>query len=391
MNQNYTSSQLLKICTSYEKRNYTAIGVNLEEDLNDTFENIRDNNFSFNFEKIGKYSRLLNLTENLVLRKLDENISRIYQEKQANRRLIIKQIITLLGETSPFWILKTDIKSFYESIDRKYLFQKLKDDSMLSYHSQFLIERIEEYLNKESIVGLPRGINISSTLSEICLRKFDLEIKQHKSVYYYARFVDDILIFCNSKEVAKALEENMNRILPKGLRKNKAKTSIFDGSIIPFEKPLIYLGYKFWITKPEGKKKVNISIADKKVQKIKTKIVKSIFNYIKTSDFELLVKRIKFLSGNYSVRNNEKTNDLLAGIYYNYPSINQIGVLNELNCFYHKLINASNGGVGTKVQSSLNPFQLRRLQKFSFMSGFKKKMVKRFTKEELKNITNCWK
>lgn len=391
MNQNFTSSQLIKLCNAFEKRDYSPVESNLEGDLDSTFQQIKDQKFDFAFEKIGKYYRITSLPKKLVLRKLNDNISRIYQDKQANRRLIIKQLTSLLEETAPFWVLKTDIKSFYESINRKYLFQKFKDDTILSYHSSLLIDEIDKFLEKQLVTGLPRGVNISATLSEIYLRKFDQSIKQTTSVYYYARFVDDILIFCTSKMAAEKIRDNLNFILPKGLTKNKSKTNIFNGNSISTDTPLIYLGYKFWIGEKEGKKILNISISDNKVKRIKTKIAKSFFNYLKTRNFELLRKRIKFLTGNYSVRTSVKTNDLLAGIYYNYPSINRTEVLCDLNIYYRKLLCASKGKLGSKIKEAIDASQLEVLKQYSFKSGFQKKMIKRFTKKELMEITSCWK
>ena len=390
MNQNYTSNILIKYCNSFEKRDYQADGSNLESDLESIFEDVKNNNFTFDFNRVGNYSTVDLLTKKLVLRKLNDNIKRIYQVKQANRRLIIKQIITILQESSPYWILKTDIKKFYESIDRKSLLNKLKEDTILSYHSNLLLNKIDEYLNDCNLPGLPRGLSISSTLSEIYLRKFDRQIKRTTSVFYYARFVDDILIFCTSKKQAEEIQNSLNENLPKGLKANKLKTKIYNSNSILESEPLIYLGYEFWKKEEGDETKLIISIAKKKLKKLKTKIAKSVFNYLKTKDFELLVKRMRFLTGNFSVRNSDKTNDLLAGIYYNYPALNNYIILDDLNVFYRKLISASNGDLGVKMKSDINPFQLVRLKKYSFKSGFTKRIVKRFTKEELVAITSCW-
>ena len=62
-------------------------------------------------------------------------------------------------------------------------------------------------------------------------------------------------------------------------------------------------------------------IADKKIKKIKNRIIRSLTQFVKTGDFALLENRLKFLTGNYSIKKREKTNDLKAGIYYNYSLI----------------------------------------------------------------------
>ena len=66
-----------------------------------------------------------NLAHSLILRKLNDNIKRIYKEEQANRRLIISQLKVLLEESCPKWIIRSDIKSFYESINHNRILSKL--------------------------------------------------------------------------------------------------------------------------------------------------------------------------------------------------------------------------------------------------------------------------
>src|SRR5690606_21970030 len=127
-------------------------------------EKIINDSFQFSMKTNGHYVYLENLSEKLLIRKLNDNIKRIYKDEQANRKVIIQQVQTLLGETATFWIIKTDIKSFYESIDRNKILKKLKNDAMLSYYSVRLIEKIFEAPQLINNQGLPRGLNISSTL-----------------------------------------------------------------------------------------------------------------------------------------------------------------------------------------------------------------------------------
>ena len=86
------------------------------------------------------------------------------------------------------WVLKSDIKSFYESIDVDKIISKLKNDFILSYHSINLIDDLLEKSANWDVTGLPRGLNISATLSEIAMRKFDKDVRNFDSIYYYGRF-----------------------------------------------------------------------------------------------------------------------------------------------------------------------------------------------------------
>lgn len=66
-----------------------------------------------------------------VVKQMQININRIYKVKQANRHDLVSQVRDILRSRFPFEIVRTDISSFYESIDRKRLLRKLDDDQLL--------------------------------------------------------------------------------------------------------------------------------------------------------------------------------------------------------------------------------------------------------------------
>jgi hypothetical protein len=405
MKQNFDSQELLKYLKKGElmRDGIEKEDIVLEIDL--FREKILDESFEFDIKNNNEFCFIENISQKLILRKLNDNIKRIYKDEQANRKFIIHQVKTLLNETSPFWIIKTDIKSFYESIDRDRIFRKLKNDAMLSYYSIFLLRKIFDNQKVNSQSGLPRGLNISSSLSEMYMRNFDKAIQRHKDVYYYARFVDDIIIFLNSKQTAFDLFDNLNEIIDNEnltLQINNEKTELIDGlnfrvlkqgySRSPIHNNIEYLGYKFYLNELENKreKKLQISIAEKKIKKIKTRIIKSYVDYCLNSDFDLLKKRIKFLTGNYGI---SKTNDgsiLKAGIHFNYTHINDLSILKELNIFHKKIIYSKKGSVGIKLMTKLSNSQRDLLKKHCFIAGFKNKTFNSFSFVEMGQIIKCW-
>lgn len=392
MNQSFTRQELYRLCKQSEYVDYGLSSNELNDLLSETFENIISNTFEFDIKKVNEYYLTNDLPNKLVLRKLNDNLKRLYKDEQANRRIIISQIKTLLEESCPFWILKTDISSFYESINRTRVIEKFQNDSMLSFQSMYLLNKLfsNELLNTTK--GVPRGLNISATLSEIYMRKFDKWVRRYEGVYYYARFVDDIIIFSNNEKSLNSLKENMDLKLAEfaeGLVTNKSKTQSFDGSNIKLNKPLEYLGYKF--IKKKGKKvDLEISIADKKINKIKTRIVLCFLDYIKNKNFILLEKRIKFLTGNYSIRKSLDGNDLRAGIYYNYLHVNNYNIFDDLDIFYRKILFSRNTNLGKKLLSSLSIEQKEKLNKYCFKTGFIAKTYNSFTYDEMSNIIRCW-
>jgi len=403
MNQSFQRLQLIRLCKKAEYIDYGMTMTELNQSLDTSYEDIVNDTFEFSLKQVSEYYLTEDLPNKLILRKLNDNIKRIYKDEQANRRIIISQIKTLLSETCPFWVIKTDVKSFYESIDRKRLISKFNDDSILSYQSMYLLKKVFENPILAGKSGVPRGMNISATLSELYMRKFDRWIRSYDSVYYYARFVDDIIVFSNSLKDSLNLISNLNSHLSKlaeGLTINQKKTELFDGktlenldinngSKLSKKNKLDYLGYSFRVENGRSKnRKLIVSIADKKVTKIKTRVIKAFFDYAKNKNFGLLEKRIQFLTGNYSIKKSEEGNSLRAGIYYNYLQVTDNSVFNELNQFLKKSIFSKSLNFGGKIGLSL--IQKNRLAKYCFLAGFKKKVYFEFSYNEMQEIIKCW-
>lgn len=415
----------------------------LSDSLDTAYDAIANETFDFNINQVSEYFLTHDLPNKLTIRKLNDNIKRIYKDEQANRRIIIAQVKTLLAETCPYWLIKTDIKNFYESINRDRIISKFNDDSLLSYHSMHLLRKVFSNRTLAGTTGVPRGMNISATLSEIYMRKFDKWIRRVGGVYYYARFVDDIIIFSSSLPSCINLIKNLNSMLSElaeGLKINSLKTELYDktlksvniknGKALTKSKQLEYLGYSFIkekgqfnIPKPQKFKNVEklkftveakyssflpekishlefntipssnddtlkVTIAGKKIKKIKTRIIRALIDFGKNKDFNLLEMRVKFLTGNYSIRKSEEGNDLRSGIFYNYLQVNDPKIFFELNSFFRKSIYSKKVSFGGKI--SLTQLQKRHLSKYCFVAGFELKVYNQFTYAEMCRIINCW-
>nr|WP_274620819.1 RNA-directed DNA polymerase [Enterobacter kobei] len=104
--------------------------------------------------------------------------------------------------------------------------------------------------------GIPRGLSISAYLAELLMYDFDNQVKDEYSVFYYARYVDDIVIVTSGYEDSDAFVENVKSILPNGLQFNEGKKYYISDLIpksakktntAPSKKLLSfeYLGYDF--------------------------------------------------------------------------------------------------------------------------------------------------
>lgn len=389
MNQDFSNKEIINFLKKSEIEDLGRSDSELLEDLNIAYKEIINGSFEFDLTNKNGYTLTNNVIHKAILRKLNYIIKKIYKDEQANRRMIISQIKVLLSENVPMHILKTDVTNFYGSINPSLIISRFKDDAILSYYSIFLLNKLFNNPVISINKGLPLGISISATLSEFYMRKFDRWIRREENIYYYARFVDDIIVFSYKQIVIKEIKDKIDKELKKyELERNETKTKSFDGNKLKETNPLEYLGYKFttYKIKIDKKyfKKVSVSIAEKKVKKIKTRIIRALLDYRKSNDFELLKNRIKFLTGNYSVKKNSNGNDLKAGIYYNYSEITDFSIFKELNVFLRKAINSN------KLGGKLSQIEKEEMAGYSFLFGFNNKVYHSIRATEMKRIKACW-
>lgn len=346
-------------------------------------------------------NRLHIIRDDFILRKVNQNLQRIYKVKQADRFQIISNVKTLLANPAPFHVCQLDIKSFYENVDRKKIVSDIESSAMVSYQTKQLLKKFFTGLTLRE--GLPRGINISATLSEYCLKKFDREVGNINSIYYYARFVDDIIIFSTEK-ITNALVKEIESYLPEGLELNRSKKRI--SSLTQEAETIItYLGYEFECAPTHNKqgkiigRSVKTRIAKKKIDKIKGRLVSSFLAYNKTSktpsDYKLLKDRLLFLTATYPLKTQRKklskfenAGFLHGGIPYSYPLIDDLSCLADLDMFLRGLLFSKS--LTKRITSTLDADQRNELKKFSFLQGYNRRISRRFKLEHIGRITECW-
>lgn len=317
---------------------------------------------------------------------LQRNINRIYGVKQANRHDLTCRIRDTINSGFPFELVRTDISSFYESIDRKRLYEKLDQDQLLSSSSKRFVKQILDSYEKLSgrPTGIPRGVGISAYLAELFLRPVDREIKNIQGNVLYCRYVDDIVaIFIRppTGDAPASYEQSIIEILAaNGLKHNANKTTTIDlgvtGGVHHFE----YLGYSFAI----NSNILSIAPSDAKVDKLKKRLEATFEAYSKTSHissreaFRTLVARVKFLTGNTRLMNSKSS--ATTGIYYNNPLITDFSKLEQLDTALKKHIN-------TVKRPSLR----NKLKTYKFKKGFVERRFHNFNSRELAIIVRAWK
>lgn len=323
-----------------------------------------------------------------TMKQVQRNISRLFDVKQSNRNEIVSQVKNLLKDGFPKYVLKTDIDNFYESIHQKILLNKINDDNLLTPFSKKILRNIiKQYTQLSgSNNGVPRGIGVSAYLAELFMRDVDNKIKSMGEISYYARYVDDIIIIFTPKtnahhvdylkEIKKIIEDKFC------LKLNDQKTDTFD-LLDPKQSSsytMEYLGYKITF----GTGEIKTELSQKKYDKYKQRIYLIFNDYSNLSKFDekkakkLLVKRVRFLTGNTRLKNNKK--NILVGVYYSNRQLTERKYLTRLDdC------------LRTKINSSIISTKLKeRLEKYNFIDGFKTKRFSPFKTNEIQEIVKIW-
>ena len=220
------------IARQIRKSDFINNAILLNEDIKSKFINDAVNfsetsqfspqDFNRKFVKGKPVYFISDFTKELALRKATENIRNVYNKKQSDRDVIVKQISSLVKEGIKYKLYRLDIHSFYESIDKDSIIQIIESNKDINYRTKLLIRNLIEQFNQGGDTGLPRGMSVSAILSEIVLSDFDSYINNHEHVFYYSRFVDDILIITSGKE-PKGFDNELKQRLPKGLKFNSTK------------------------------------------------------------------------------------------------------------------------------------------------------------------------
>lgn len=390
-NQSFSAKELYACTTQAERRNcglkkddlVKAIDSELGESLIDGTYQFRIKQFDqFYLNEIDK-NEIGYLCQKLILRKIRKNIETIYSVHQADRNTIVKQMKILLGENVDMCVARLDVRHFYESINREVILDKLVEDARLSYTTLVLLQALFKNPILASNKGLPRGLGISAILSELCMKYFDLSIRRVEGVYYYARFVDDIIVFCSSLHCSDVVMATAHAELSNlGLTLNDEKSYIWEPN-----KPdnnLVYLGYAF----NKVLKSIGVAIAEKKINKIKTKLTKSFIRFAKDRNFSHLKMRIKFQTGNFTMYRADTLHPIKVGIYYNYKMLTDKAGLILLDRYYQRLLHCQEGKLGDRLKFSKG--ELKDLEKYSFRFGFEHRVNHYFSEKQMSVITSCW-
>lgn len=274
------------------------------------FENNLDTNLDLIINKISKrtykFSPLKEFTndkgrtiyiptirDRLVLEFLKDRLKLKYKINMPDRNLLIYNLKSILSDELDYYIIRLDIKSFFSSISQEILFDRIKSKTLLNSEEYYLLYKLLEV----SPHGLPEGLSVSNYLAEIYLESFDIKLKTiHNNIFFYSRYVDDILLIIPGKLKKSEIDELKDKI--KNIF-NHYNLSIdlnnpHKNSFIEFYKntdtsTLYYLGYSF---KRNNNNTLSTSINKDKLKNYHKKLdlIFKDFNY--NNNFYLLYERL---------------------------------------------------------------------------------------------------
>ncbi len=341
------------------------------------------------------------LPTELVLRKANQNLRRIANAKQSNRMDIVQRLGLLCEEGMPFCIARFDIANFYQSVDQTALKELVLRRISTSPSTQFVLLTFIDRCAALGIKGLPPGLAISASLSEFYMQDFDRFIRTNIRAHMYARYVDDIVVVLPPSPDTRTLRRDITRALPCGLHFNTEKSHVYsfgdEKKASPkIEKTFEYLGFSFSVYEQSKKspkiRQVIIDIAKSKVKKRKTRMIKSVIQFLADGNFDDLKDRFRLICCNYQFYDYQKSKHRLAGTRHTYSLIHlPSSALSELDAFQRKIILQKTGKISAPLNSVLTNSQRKELLRLGFKKGFENKTYFHFPPSRLKHLMECWK
>jgi retron-type reverse transcriptase len=224
------------------------------------------------------------IRDRIVLRALCDLLSQTFRGDLSLElpQNIIKKVKAEKTKYNAF--VKLDIRDFYPTISHDHLLSRLRSRIRHKKTLELINKAIQTYTvvsqsenNDKIYLGIPQGLSISNILAAIYLQKIDKEICKNNNFQYF-RYVDDILILCesqDSKQLAKKLIVDFSKI---DLKIHDPENGSGKSIIGSFKNDVFnYLGYSF-----KNLGNYSVSVREESVAKIKDSLA-SIFTSYKYS------------------------------------------------------------------------------------------------------------
>lgn len=320
-----------------------------------------------------------------------------YHLRPANRDEIVEELRVLLDNPMPKILIRTDIHHFYESVPQTKMIEKLESDDYLSVVSiRYLRKFFYEYnrlTDNHKQIGLPRGLSFSPALAEIYLQEFDRKVRNIGGVYFYKRYVDDIVLLANPNKVkikdcwstVKKISESLGLDVHEG--DDKVVLAIL-GKDIEAPVRFNYLGYQFRY----GNGRTQLLLTKEKVARYFKTIDCVLKAYAKVANYRTkdeqgkkhtdglvqMMRRLDALSGNGNL--DSRRNFVKTGLFYSNRLLTDLSQLDILDRYLEDALNDErrfspphclfNYDEGNNYEDNVARIKKKILTKYSFKTGF---------------------
>jgi RNA-directed DNA polymerase len=189
------------------------------------------------------------------------------------------------------YYLKIDIEKFFYSIDHMVLDRQFRQ----IIKCEETLSLLKLFYKNETGKGLPLGNVTSQILANLSLNPLDHFIKRQLKFHHYIRYMDDMVILCDSKQrLLDALPEIENVVESLSLKmNNKTKIShIHEG--------IDFVGYKTWYNRRLIRKRSLYRIKRKLTQDANQNRVASFLSHAKrTNSIVYVIKQILSVAPDY--------------------------------------------------------------------------------------------
>ncbi|RII97892.1 MULTISPECIES: antiviral reverse transcriptase Drt3a [Clavibacter] len=319
-----------------------------------------------------------------VDKQLQYILRKLLRNRSDSRQAAVAGLIQTLGNHMPKLVVRTDIHSFYDSIDHDIL-RKLIDRQPLTPTIKTLLHA---FLREMSTLtgrdtGIPAGVGLSATLAELYVQDLDETLRKLPRVLYYARYVDDIVLvfgetYYNELDASRQLGLIDAGLTSISLMRSSDKTHCSSMQSIQVLPRFDFLGYEISYS---GSIKVRLSHVRKQTLHDRVKSTFDVWDREPTpSDGaqKRLADRVRFITSNTRLANNKR--NAMIGVYFSNPHLTDLDQLRGLDRYLQRRLDTA------RISAPLKD----KLMQCSFEQGYKTREMRRWTQFETDRIKRAW-
>ncbi|SDS15077.1 Reverse transcriptase (RNA-dependent DNA polymerase) [Paraoerskovia marina] len=319
----------------------------------------------------------------------DKQIQRVLASTLPNRPLgrqsVVAGLVRTIDNSLPKIVVRVDVKRFYDNIDHGLLRSRL-DRSSLSPSCHRLIDKLlaemEAVTNRRR--GIPAGVGMSAKLAELYIAQADRALRDSRGTLYFARYVDDIILVRGEEQPGSVKPDAVKEEIEAELRKldlslNPKKIVCSQLKNRSLDK-IDFLGYEI---KYQGRRGLIVGLTKERQKTIQSRLDRAFNAWDRADDNNhgrrsLLLDRVRFLTGNTRLSHNKR--NALVGVYFSNPHLTDMDSLKRLDRHLKR----------RALQSSLPPGLDEKVARLSFVNGFQKRTIHRWSMQRMKRLKGAW-